>query len=252
MKVFFVGAGPGDPDMLTVKAHRLLSNCSCCVYAGSLVSPEIIDLIPPRAQSYDSAAMSLGEITAVFRRAQKSDTDVIRLHTGDPTIYSAIGEQISELNTLGIQYEIIPGISSFQAAASAVGVELTVPEIAQTVILTRMAGRTPVPAEQSLERLAASQATLCIFLSVQKLDTAANILARHYGDDCPVAVIYRASWPDERVITGLPADIAAKVEKNGIRKTAMIIAGPALKRPDIASKLYDASFSHEYRKGDER
>ncbi len=247
MKVFFVGAGAGDPELLTLKAHRMLSNCSCCIYAGSLVSPAVIELIPENAERYDSASMNLDEIIAVYRQARERDIDVIRLHTGDPAIYSAVAEQIDALNQLGIEYETVPGISSFQAAAAALKVELTVPEIVQTVILTRTAGRTPMPPEQELERLAAAKATLCVFLSVHNIERVAETIARHYGTDCPVAVIYRASWPDQIIVQGTVADIAAKVAESGIRKTAMTIVGPALKSSTTTSKLYDRNFSHEYR-----
>jgi len=248
MKVIFVGAGPGAPDLLTVKAVKLLSSCRCCVYAGSLVSPDVLALIPAGAETHDSAGMTLEEVVAVCRSAQARGVDVIRLHTGDPSIYGAIREQMNELDKLGIDYEVVPGVSSFQAAAAALKTELTAPEVAQTIILTRAAGRTPVPAEQDLEKLAASRSTLCLFLSVGNMAAMAGTLAKYYGHDCPIGVVFHASWPDQQILRGTLADITGKVEAAQISKTAMIIVGQALTRDIPASKLYDATFSHEYRK----
>jgi precorrin-4/cobalt-precorrin-4 C11-methyltransferase len=248
MKVYFVGAGPGSPELLTVKAQRLLANATCCIYAGSLVSPEVVAMLPPQAARYDSAGMTLDEIVAVIETARHTGHDVIRLHTGEPSIYGAIGEQMDALDRLGIAYEVVPGISSFQAAAAALAVELTAPEVAQTVILTRTAGRTPMPASEELSRLAASRATLCIFLSADRIDEIATTLTPQYGADCPAALVYHASWPDERVIRGTLADIAAAVAAAGIRKTALFLVGHALARPARhVSKLYDAEFKHGYR-----
>ena len=248
MKVIFVGAGPGDPELLTLKAVKLLSSCQCCVYAGSLVSPDVLALIPAGAETHDSAGMTLEEVVAVYRSAQTKGMDVIRLHTGDPSIYGAIREQMNELDKLDIAYDVVPGVSSFQAAAAALKTELTAPEVAQTIILTRSAGRTPVPPEQDLEKLAQSRSTLCLFLSVGNMSSMAAKLAKYYGSDCPIGVVFHASWPDQVIIRGTLADIAGKVEAAQISKTAMIIIGQALARDIPASKLYDASFSHEYRK----
>lgn len=251
MKVYFVGAGPGDPGLLTVKAKGLIENCNCCIYAGSLVSPEVIGLIPSDAKSYDSSKMTLEEIVAIYKEAKGKNIDVVRLHTGDPSIYGAILEQMSALDELGVDYEVVPGVSSFQAAAAALKAELTAPEKSQTIILTRIAGRTPVPKEQDLGELAKSGATLCIFLSAQDMAGVVEKLVVHYGRGCPAAVVYRASWPDEKVIKGTLADIAQKTEENGIKKTAMIIVGRALEREGATSKLYDKNFSHGYRKARE-
>lgn len=248
MKVYFVGAGPGDPELLTRKAERLLRSARCCIYAGSLVNPQLLDLLPPSAQRHDSARMDLGQIIAVIERAQRDGIDVIRLHTGEPAIYGAIGEQMDALDRLGIEYEVVPGISSFQAAAAALRVELTAPEVSQTIILTRTAGRTPMPASEELSKLAASRATLCIFLSSDKLAEVAATLTPHYGAECPAAVVYHASWPDQKVVRGMLADIAAR--SAGITRTAMVLVGHALARPLAhASKLYDANFRHGYREG---
>jgi len=247
MKVYFVGAGPGDPELLTVKAHRLLSGCRICIYAGSLINPELLSLLPPAAEKHDSAALDLQQISDLFRDARDGNIDVVRLHSGDPSIYGATREQMSELDGLGIDYEVVPGVSSFTAAAAALKVELTAPEVAQTVILTRMAGRTPVPAEQELGMLARTQATLCIFLSSHKISEVAATLTEHYGPDCPAALVYKASWPDERIIRTTLGDLADEVSAAGIRKTAMLVVGRALSRSIPGSKLYDSTFSHEYR-----
>jgi precorrin-4/cobalt-precorrin-4 C11-methyltransferase len=251
MKVYFVGAGPGDPDLLTVKAGRMLRECRICIYAGSLVSPGVLALLPPEAETHDSATLNLDEISALFRDARKRDIDVVRLHSGDPSIYGAIGEQMQELDRLGVDYEVVPGVSSFQAAAAALRCELTAPEISQTITLTRTSGRTPLPEEQELDALAKTRATLCIFLSAHKTKAAAETLARHYGGDCPAAVVYRASWPDQQIIRGTLADIAETVAAAGIKKTAMIIVGRALSGAAPASKLYDPGFVHGYRTGAE-
>ena len=248
MKIYFVGAGPGDPELLTVKAQRLLRQARRCVYAGSLLSAELLALLPPEARRWDSAGMTLEEIVVVYRQAAEEGVDVLRLHAGEPALYGAIGEQMDALDRLGIDYEVVPGVSSFQAAAAALRVELTAPEVAQTVILTRTAGRTPMPAAEDLSRLAESRATLCIFLSADRLAPTAAALAEHYGPDCPAAVVYHASWPDERIVRGTLADVAGRAAAAGVSKTAICLAGHALARPLAhASKLYDASFHHGYR-----
>lgn len=249
MKVYFVGAGPGDPELLTVKAQRLLSRCRICIYAGSLVAPEVVAVTPGEAELHDSAGMTLEQMEEVFRQARDRDLDLVRLHTGDPSIYGAIREQMNSLDRLGIDYEVVPGISSFQAAAAALKTELTAPEVSQTVILSRTSGRTPMPEKEELEHLARTRSTLCLFLSVHKMTEVAAELARWYGADCPVAVVFHASWPDEKVIRGTLSDIAAGVEREGIRKTAMIVVGQALSRDIPVSKLYHQSFTHGYRQG---
>ncbi len=249
MKVIFTGAGPGDPDLLTVKGRKILESASICIYAGSLVSPEVVSLCPDGADLYDSAAMSLEDIIGVIVKAQETDTDVIRLHTGDPSIYGAINEQMDELDKLGIDYEVVPGVSSFQSAAAVLKSELTHPEVSQTVVITRTSGRTPLPEQQELVKLAESRATLCIFLSIHKIGQIARELIPFYGEDCPAGVVYRASWPDQEVVRGTLKDVAEKVDEKGFTKTAMIVVGHALGRGDQRSKLYDKSFTHEYRKG---
>ena len=247
MKVIFVGAGPGNPDYLTIKARRVLENCKIIVYAGSLVSPGVMALVPEKVKRYDSAAMDLEEIIAVCLDAQKKDIDVVRLHSGDPSIYGATREQMNELDRHGIPYEVIPGVSAFQAAAAALSTELTAPEVSQTIILTRTSGRTPLPKEQELAELARSKATLCIYLSGKNVDKTALTLVPYYGPDCPAAVIYHVSWPDEKIVRGTLADIAAKVKKADLGQTSIIIVGQALSRDIPVSKLYDAGFTHGFR-----
>ncbi len=240
MKVFFAGAGPGDPDLLTVRAERMLRNCRICIYAGSLVSPAVLTLIPQDAERHDSAGMSLEEIISVCGDAQQRGIDVVRLHSGDPSIYGAIREQMNELDRLGIAYEVIPGVSAFQASAAALQAELTAPT----------SGRTVLPVEQELENLARTQATLCLFLSADKMEAIASRLTEFYGKECPAAVVYHASWPDQKIVKGALGEIAAKVKEAGIGRTSLIIVGRALSRDIPASKLYDAKFTHQFRKGE--
>lgn len=249
MKVLFVGAGPGAIDLLTVRAYNLIRTCRICVYAGSLVSPDVIALIPQEAKRFDSAGMTLEQIIGVFHDAREDDEDVVRLHTGDPSLFGAIGEQMRALQKLGIGYEIIPGVSAFQAGAAALNVELTMPEISQTVILSRVAGRTSVPQSQSLAALSKTRATLCLYLSVDKINEIVPVLQQEYGMNCPTAVVYRASWPDQQIIRGTLENIHNLVKDARIRKTAIILVGDALGETENASKLYDAAFTHEYRSG---
>jgi precorrin-4/cobalt-precorrin-4 C11-methyltransferase len=247
MKVFFVGAGPGDPELLTRKAERLLREACICIYAGSLVSPAIIELLPPTAETHDSARLTHQQVIDLILDADERGLDVVRLHTGDPSIYSAIGEQIRDLDRYGIDYEVIPGVSSFQAAAAALRWELTVPEVAQSIVLTRTPGRTPMPESESISRFAKTGATLCLFLSAHAIEPQAQTLARYYGKDCPVAVIYHASWPDEQIVRGTLGDIAEKVRATGITKTALFIVRRGTQ--GARSRLYDPEFKHGYRGG---
>ena len=245
--VVFLGAGPGDPELLTLKGRRLLDTADLVVYAGSLVNPVLLDGIG--AVCHDSAALDLEAIMTLLADGYRRGLRTVRLHTGDPAVYGAIREQMQWLDARAIPYEVVPGVSSVFAAAAALRTELTVPEVTQTVILTRQAGRTPVPERESLVRLAAAQATMCIFLSVSMMGRVVEDLrAGGYPVDTPIAVVERASWPDERMVRGTLANIAARVADSGIRKTAMIVVGPALSADSrVASKLYDAAFSHEYR-----
>jgi precorrin-4/cobalt-precorrin-4 C11-methyltransferase len=252
MAIHFVGAGPGDPELLTVKARRLLETAKLCIYAGSLVNPALLELLPSEAERYDSARMNLDEIVGLFAAASARGCDVVRLHTGEPSIYGAIGEQMDALDRLGIDYDVVPGISAFQAAAATLRVELTAPEIAQTVILTRTPGRTPMPPAESLDRLAQSRATLCIYLSTERAGEIAATLAGHYGADCPAALVYHASWPDQKVLRGTLADIGERIRVLGLTRTAIFLVGYALARPlPHASKLYDKAFTHGHRQGSE-
>ena len=245
--VVFLGAGPGDPELITLKGRRLLDQADLVVYAGSLVNAALLDGIS--AACHDSASMDLEEIMRLLAHGYQSNQRVVRLHTGDPSIYGAIREQMQWLDQQAIPYEVVPGVSSAFAAAAALKKELTVPEITQTVIFTRQAGRTPVPEPESLRNLARAQATMCIFLSVSMIDRVVDDLtAGGYPAATPVAVVERASWPDQLVLRGTLADIADTVRKSQVKKTAMIVVGPALAEESrIASKLYDAAFSHEYR-----
>jgi len=250
VKVHFVGAGPGDPELLTVKARRLLESARCCIWAGSLVNPALLELLPEGCAVHDSAGMDLDSILTVIEACRAADVDVVRLHTGEPSLYGAIGEQMRALEARGIAYDQVPGISAFQAAAASLRVELTAPEVAQTVILTRTPGRTPMPAGEDLDKFAATGATLCLYLSAQKLYEVCRQLAPHYGADCPAAVVYHASWPDEQVFRGTLADLPGRVAEAGVSRTALILVGRALGSGIPASRLYDAGFSHGYRKGD--
>jgi precorrin-4/cobalt-precorrin-4 C11-methyltransferase len=245
--VVFLGAGPGDPELITLKGRRLLDTADLVVYAGSLVNAALLDGI--KAACHDSATLDLEAIMHLLAQGYRDGLRVIRLHTGDPAIYGAIREQMQWLDAAEIPYEVVPGVSSAFAAAAALKKELTVPEVTQTVIFTRQAGRTPVPEPESLRNLARAQATMCIFLSVSMIARVVDdLLAGGYPATTPIAVVERASWPDEQIIRGNLADIAAKIQVSEIKKTAMIVVGPALAEDSrIASKLYDATFTHEYR-----
>ena len=248
MKVYFIGAGPGDPELITVKGKKTIEMSGYCIYAGSLVNPDILKYCSKDTRIYDSASMSLDEIVNIIEEARDDNKDVARVHTGDPSIYGAIQEQMSELDKRGIDYEVIPGVSSFLAAASTLKQELTLPGVSQTVIITRIEGRTPVPETEGLEILAKSKATLCIFLSVNEIKKVVNILKPVYGNNCPVAIVYKASWKDEKVIISNLSDIADEIAKNDIRKTAIIIVGDVLSKNFEYSKLYDKHFKHSYRR----
>ena len=245
--VVFVGAGPGDPELITCKGRRLLDAADLVVYAGSLVNAALLDGI--RAECHDSASLDLAAIMQLLGEGHRAGRRVVRLHTGDPGLYGAIREQMQWLDREGIAYEVVPGVSSAFAAAAALRCELTVPEVTRTVILTRQAGRTPVPERESLRHLAAARASMCIFLSVAMIErVVSDLVAGGYPTETPVAVVERASWPDERIVRGTLVDIAAQVQASGIRKTAMIVVGPALGEDSrIVSKLYDSGFKHEYR-----
>lgn len=250
-KLSFVGAGPGDPELLTIKGRRLLDEADVVIYAGSLVNPEL--LVGLRAAVYDSASMELQQIVRLIRTSIEQGKRVVRLHTGDISFYSAITEQIKLLEAVGIHGEVVPGVSSVGAGAAALGQELTIPEVSQTVILTRMAGRTPVPELESIASLAAHQASMVIFLSAGMIAKLCEELSSKgsYPADTPVAIVERASWPQQRIVRGTLSDIAQKAAEAAITRTALVYVGAALAATagmdTPQSKLYDSEFKHGYR-----
>lgn len=247
-RVHFVGAGPGDPDLITVKGRTLLTQADVVVYAGSLVNPALLALTPPPCEIHNSASMTLDEVIAVMNRAVGEGKQVVRLHTGDPSLYGAIQEQIDRLDPLGIEWEVVPGVSSFLAAAAALGQEYTLPGVSQTVIITRMEGRTPVPEREKIRSLAEHQATMCIFLSVHMLeDLMQELAAGGYPPDTPVAVVEKASWPEQRVFRGTLSTIARQLTEAGVSRTAMVIVGHVLAGSYELSRLYAPEFGHMFR-----
>jgi precorrin-4/cobalt-precorrin-4 C11-methyltransferase len=249
MTVHFIGAGPGAPDLITVRGLRLIERCPVCLYAGSLVPRAILAAAPPGTRLVDTAPLTLDEIVAYMRQAHEAGLDIARLHSGDPSLYGAIAEQMRRLTALGIPFEVTPGVPSFAAAAAAIGCELTLPEVVQTVILTRTATRSsPMPEGEALERLAASRATLAIHLSAANLARVVRVLIPSYGADCPAVVAYRVSWPDELLIRGTLGDIRAKVKEARITRTALVLVGRALASESTAeSRLYAADHHHSMR-----
>lgn len=254
MTVHFIGAGPGAPDLITVRGLTLIRRCPVCLYAGSLVPPEVVAEAPQFARVVDTASMTLDEILAEIEQAHAVGQDVARVHSGDPSLYGAVAEQMRRLEALNIPYEIVPGVPAFAAAAAALGRELTLPEVSQTVILTRTAVRSSkMPDGEDLATLGASKATLCLHLSVNNLAHVVDALVPSYGGDCPVAVVYRASWPDQRVIRGRLDDIRDKVKAAGITRTALVLVGRVLEPGDfIDSKLYDPEHTHVLRPGKDK
>lgn len=247
-KIYFVGAGPGDKDLITLKGYKLLSQADIVIYAGSLVNPDLLDYCKSGSRLYDSAGMNLEEIIDLMREGAEKDLLVVRLQTGDISIYGSIREQAEELKKLNIGYESVPGVSSFLGAAGALGIEYTVPEVSQSLIITRIEGRTPVPKLESLKSFASHQTSMAIFLSVQNIDSVVDqLLEGGYPDDTPVAVVYKATWPDQDLVRGTLEDIAGKVKEAGIKKTALILVGRFLGHEYNYSKLYDKYFGHEYR-----
>ncbi|GIF10187.1 precorrin-4 C(11)-methyltransferase [Actinoplanes teichomyceticus] len=242
MTVHFIGAGPGAADLITLRGHRLLSESPVCLYAGSLVPAELLAACPGGARLVDTANLTLDEIVAEMVAAHEAGRDVARLHSGDPSVFSAVAEQMRRLDAAGVPYDVTPGVPAFAAAAATLGREFTVPEVAQTVILTRTAERaTAMPPGEDLATLGASRATMVLHLAVQRIDAVVAELVGNYGTDCPVAVVARASRPDELIVRGTLADIADRVRAAGIRRTAVIVVGAALTAgqfPD--SHLYSA------------
>ncbi len=248
--VYFIGAGPGDPELLTIKAKNIIERADVIIYADSLINPEVCSFARAGAEIHRSASLTLQEITGIILNAVKQGKVVARLQTGDPSIYGAIQEQMAALDEKGIEYEIIPGISSLFAAAASLQTGLTVPELSQTVIITRMEGMTPVPALENLKSLAAHQSSMAIFLSASLIqEVVAELLAGGYHPDTPAAIVYRASWEDEIVVRTTLNDMAAQMKTAGIRKQALILVGAFLNSKDnnLRSRLYDKDFKHEYR-----
>ena len=249
MTVYFIGAGPGDPELITVKGQRLIRQCPLVLYAGSLVPKEVILAANPDAEIVNTADLSLDEIIARIRAAHEQGLDVARVHTGDPALYGAIGEQIRELEKLGIAYAVIPGVTAAFAGAAMLRRELTLPGVSQTIILTRHAGKTPMPQGESLPELAQHRATMAIYLSVDKLREIVAELTPHYGANCPVAVLHRVSWPDQDGVVGTLADIAEKIEAKGFTRTALILVGWVIQPEGFpASYLYSAEHAEGYRR----
>lgn len=251
MTVHFIGAGPGAPDLITVRGLDLIRRCPVVLYAGSLVPAEVVAEAPAGARVVDTAPLALDEIVAEMQRADAAGHDVARVHSGDPSIYGATAEQMRRLDALGIAYDVTPGVPSFAAAAAAVAQELTLPEISQTVILTRTAVRaSAMPPGEDLATLGASRATLCLHLSVNNLAQAVRELTPLYGADCPVVVAYRVSWPDQAILRGTLADIRAKVKAAGFTRTALVLVGRVFGERDFSdSRLYAADHSHVLRPG---
>lgn len=249
MTVHFVGAGPGAPDLLTVRALRLLREADLVLYAGSLVPPDVVAEARPGARLVDTAPLTLDEIVEEMVRAHRAGERVVRLHSGDPSIYGAIAEQIRRLDAHGIPWEIVPGVPAFAAAAAALGRELTLPGIAQSVVLTRMPGRaSPMPPGEDLAAFARTGATLVLHLAVNHLARIVRTLAPILGPDAPVAVVYRASWPDQMILRGTLADIREKVKAAGITRTALVVVGRVLDAEDFAdSRLYAPDHHHVLR-----
>ena len=246
-KVYFIGAGPGDPELLTVKGKKLIDSADVIIYAGSLVNPAVYADKKQSAVVYNSAGMNLDQVIEVMLQAIADGLAAVRVHTGDPSLYGAIQEQMDILTANNIEFEVIPGVSSFTASAAAIKREFTLPGVTQTVICTRLEGKTPVPEQEQLELLATHQASMAIFLSVQMIDEVVNRLLKHYPLNTPVAVIQRATWPDQKIVQGTLKDIAQKVIDADIKRTAQILVGNFIDCEYQLSKLYDKKFSHMFR-----
>ncbi|PNU18845.1 precorrin-4 C(11)-methyltransferase [Geothermobacter hydrogeniphilus] len=251
--ILFVGAGPGDPELITVKGLNALRRAEVVVHAGSLVNPILLSECPEGCAIHDSAPLNLQQTHALLVAGARAGKRVVRLHTGDPALYGAIQEQMELLDTVGLDYAVIPGVTAAFAAAAALRQELTLPEVSQTLVLSRTAGRTPVPEAEKLSRLAANGGTLCLYLSVGMMDKVVDALLAGgvFTTRTPTAVVYRASWPDEKIVSGTLADITGKIAEAGIRRQALILVGEALgareRGVEKKSKLYDADFAHGYR-----
>ena len=248
MQVYIVGAGAGDPELITVKGQKLLQKADVIIYAGSLVNPALLDFAKEGAEIHDSASMTLPEVIETIEKAVAKDLMVVRLHTGDPSIYGAIQEQMDALKKKEIDFEVVPGVSSFLATAAALKQEYTLPGISQTVIITRNEGRTPVPEREKLRSLAAHQATMCIFLSITMLaDVVKELIEGGYAPDTPIAIVQRASWPEQKIVRATLETIVAEIADKGIDRTAMIVVSRCLGADYELSRLYAPEFSHMFR-----
>lgn len=247
--IYFIGAGPGAPDLITLRGAELLRRAGMIVYAGSLVNPALLDYAPRGCEVYDSAFMTLDEVMEKLLDGERRGLTTVRLHTGDPSLYGAIREQMDRLRAEGVEFNVVPGVSSFCAAAAAIPAEYTLPGVSQTLIISRMEGRTPVPAREGIRSLAAHGASMVLFLSSAMLkELASELIAGGYPPETPAALVYKASWPDERVLRGPLASIPAMAEEAGISKTALVLVGGFLGDEYDLSRLYDASFSHGCRR----
>ena len=249
MTVHFIGAGPGAADLITVRGMKLLQSCPVCLYAGSIVPPDMLAWCGPDARLIDTAPMSLDEIEAEYVRAHQAGQDVARLHSGDLSVWSAVAEQMRRLDRLGIPYTLTPGVPAFSAAAAALGRELTIPAAAQSLVLTRVSGRaSPMPDGETLAAFGATGATLAIHLAIHALDRVAAELTPHYGQDCPVAIVFHASWPDEKIIRGTLGDIETRFAADPVERTAIIFVGRGLGEADFReSSLYDPDYQRRFR-----
>ena len=247
----FVGAGPGAPDLLTLRGAELLARADCVIYAGSLVNPALLGLTKPGCALFNSAEMTLEQVIAKMEAQEALHHETARLHTGDPSLYGAIREQMDALDARGIPYDVAPGVSSLSGAAAALQVEYTIPGVNQTVIVTRMAGRTPVPAGQDIASLAAHGAAMVIFLSAGMLDALqAELLRGAYAEETPAALVYKATWPEERLLRCRLGDLAAVGREAGVRRTALVLVGDFLRQAGERSRLYDPAFSTGYREAE--
>lgn len=249
MSVHFIGAGPGAVDLITVRGRDLLARCPVCLYAGSIVPPEMLSWCGPGTRLVDTAPLSLDEIEAEYQRAHEARQDVARLHSGDLSVWSAVAEQMRRLDRLGIPYTLTPGVPAFAAAAATLGRELTIPGEAQSLVLTRISGRaSPMPERETLAAFGATGATLAIHLAIHALDRIVAELTPHYGADCPVAIVFHASWPDEKIITGTLGDIEARFAADPVERTAIVFVGKGLGATDFReSSLYDPSYQRRFR-----
>ena len=248
--VHFVGAGSGAPDLITLRGARLLGEADVVIYAGSLVNPELLTLTKPGCELHDSAKLTLEEVIALVEAAERMGKTTVRLHTGDPSIYGAVREQFDELAKRGIAFDVCPGVSSFCGAAAALRTEYTLPDVSQTVIITRAPGRTPVPERESIRSLAAHGATMVLFLSTALTETLqGELLAGGYAAETPTAIVYKATWPEEKIFRCTVGTLHETAEKNGLRKTALIVVGGCLGKEYLRSMLYHPDFTTEYRKG---